>query len=152
MKKFILPSLVCILFAACGDNKETTTETVANVNPQFDAYKNNFIEELWKVYPTWASSQGYHKYDSILIVPDENSRAKELAFAKNNLDSLKTFDINGLSDNNKTDYYMIENQLKSIEWGINELKSFEWNPSDYNISGAFAEILNGSYDSLDVRL
>lgn len=153
MKKIFLPSIICIILSACGGNKKNnSTQTAADVNPQFDAYKNNFIEELWKVYPTWASSQGYHKYDSVLIVPDENSRAKELAFAKNNLDSLKTFDINGLSDNNKTDYYMIENQLHSIEWNINELKSYEWNPSEYNVCGAFAEILNGNYDSLDVRL
>lgn len=154
MKKFIFPAIACILLTACGGNKETatTSEAVANINPQFEIYKNNFIEALWKVYPTWASSQGYHKYDSILVVPDEAARIRELAFTKANLDSLKTFDINGLSDNNKTDYYMIENQLKSIEWGIKELKSYEWNPSDYNVSSAFAEILNGNYDSLDVRL
>lgn len=154
MKKFIFPAIACILITACGGNKETpqTTEVISNANPQFEIYKNNFIEALWKVYPTWASNQGYHKYDSILIVPDETSRIRELAFIKASLDSLKTFDVNGLSDNNKTDYYMIENQLKSIEWGINELKSYEWSPSDYNISSAFAEILNGSYDSLDVRL
>uniref|UniRef100_UPI00286B9C4E DUF885 domain-containing protein n=1 Tax=Flavobacterium sp. TaxID=239 RepID=UPI00286B9C4E len=28
----------------------------------------------------------------------------------------------------------------------------EWNPSEYNVCGAFAEILNGNYDSLDNRL
>ncbi|MFY9307551.1 MAG: DUF885 domain-containing protein [Bacteroidia bacterium] len=154
MKKFIFPVLAIVLLSACGGNQETaqSNSLAPNINPRFDSYKNNFIEALWKVYPTWASSQGYHKYDSILVVPDEASRAKELAFVKANLDSLKTFDINGLSDNNKTDYYMIENQLKSIEWGINELKAYEWNPADYNVSGSFAEILNGNYDSLDVRL
>ena len=122
------------------------------MNPQFDKYKEQFIENLWKIYPGWASSQGYHKYDTILVVPNDEARAKEVAFAKANLDSLKSFDVNGLNNNNKTDYYMIENQLKSTEWGINEQKSFEWNPSEYNVSGAFAEILAGNYDSLDVRL
>lgn len=154
MKKIIIPSIVCILFASCSDsNKETNkTETVVDNNPMFDNYKNNFIEELWRIYPAWASSQGFHKYDSVLVVPDDNQRKKELAFVKANLDSLKTYDIKCLSDNNKTDYYMIENQLKSIEWSINELKSYEWNPSEYNVSGIFAEMLNGNYDSLDVRL
>ena len=153
MKKVFLASIVCISIASCGgDSKTTETKTVADMNPQFDKYKEQFIENLWKIYPGWASGQGYHKYDSILIVPNKEARAKELAFAKANLDSLKSFDINGLSDNNKTDYYMIENQLKSTEWGINEMKSYEWNPSEYNVSGAFAEILAGNYDSLDVRL
>ncbi len=153
MKKIFFASIVYISIISCGSNTKTAeTKTVTDMNPAFDKYKEQFIENLWKVYPGWASSQGYHKYDSVLVVPNEASRAKEVAFAKANLDSLKSFDINGLSDNNKTDYYMIENQLKSTEWAINEQKSYEWNPSEYNVSGAFAEILNGNYDSLDVRI
>lgn len=148
----IIPlALLVILFFS---QKKQTNNSVAasDINPQFDIYKANFIEQLWAVYPLWASNQGYHKYDSILIVPNNASRADELAFSNANLDSLKTFDVTLLSDNNKTDYYMIENQLKTIIFSINELKSYEWNPSDYNVSGAFAEILIGNYDSLDVRL
>ena len=153
MKKIYLAALVCFSLVSCGgDSQKAEIKTVTDMNPQFDKYKEQFIENLWKVYPGWASSLGYHKYDSVLIVPNEAARAKELAFAKANLDSLKSFDINGLSDNNKTDFYMIENQLKSIEWSINAFKSFEWNPTEYNVSGSFAEILNGNYDSLDVRL
>jgi uncharacterized protein (DUF885 family) len=153
MKKAVSALLLCSILISCGDTKQSSdAKTAADKNPQFDTYKTNFIEELWKTYPGWASSQGYHKYDSVLIVPDDASRAKELAFAKANLDSLKTYDLASLSDNNKTDYYMIENQLKSIDWSIKEQKSFEWNPSEYNVSGSFAEMLNGNYDSLDVRL
>ena len=153
MKKIYFVIIICTAFISCGDNKNNSeTKKNPDKNQQFDTYKSNFIEALWKIYPGWASSQGYHRYDSILVIPTEASRAKELAFVGINLDSLKSYDIQSLSDNNKTDYYMIENQLKSIQWSINEQKSFEWNPSEYNVSGAFAEILNGSYDSLDVRL
>jgi uncharacterized protein (DUF885 family) len=151
MKKIIFPTIVCIVFASCSNEQNMKTKN-ADMNPQFEKYKTNFIEELWKVYPGWASSQGYHKYDSLLVIPNEASRTKELAFSKSNLDSLKTFDLAGLSDNNKTDYYMIENQLQSAIWAINEQKSYEWNPTEYNVSEAFAQILNGNYDSLDVRL
>lgn len=153
MKKILLASIVCISMASCGsDTKTEDKKSVADMNPSFEKYKEQFIENLWKVYPGWASSQGYHKYDSVLVIPNDEARAKEVAFAKANLDSLKSFDFEGLSDNNKTDYHMIENQLQSIEWAVNEQKSYEWNPSEYNVCGAFAEILNGTYDSLDVRL
>jgi hypothetical protein len=37
-------------------------------------------------------------------------------------------------------------------FNIDKLKSNEWNPAEYNVSGAFAEILNGKYDTLEVRL
>lgn len=151
MKKIILFAIIYFSIIGCG-NEQQKTPASQNIDLQFDAYKNNFVEELWKIYPGWASSQGYHKYDSVLIVPDNTSREKELAFIKANLDSLKTYDNQALSDNNKTDYHMIENQLKSAEWAINEFRSWEWNPSEYNVSGSFAEMLNGTYDSLDVRL
>lgn len=144
-----------VIAVSCGEQaaQENKGKTVSAVlDNQFDKYKENFIEELWKVYPGWASSVGYHKYDSILVVPDDASRAKELAFAKANLDSLNSYDLNSLSDNNKTDHHMIMNQLNSIIWGVNEQRSYEWNPSEYNVSGAFAEMLNNNYDSLDVRL
>lgn len=153
MKRIFFAFITCILIASCGGNTQTTeTKTASDLNPQFDKYKEEFIENLWKVYPGWASSQGYHKYDSVLVIPNEASRTKELAFAEKNFSALKSFNLDELNDNNKTDYYMIENQLKSTEWAINTQKSYEWNPSEYNVCGAFAEILNGNYDSLDVRL
>jgi len=123
-----------------------------NQDSLFDMYKKTFVEDLWKIYPSWAGSQGYHKYDSVLIVPNTESQVKELAFCSNYLATLKTFNLANLSDNNKTDYYMIENQLNATEWSINSLKANEWNPSQFNICGEFAEMLNNNYDSLPVRL
>jgi uncharacterized protein (DUF885 family) len=153
MKKIFIVCIICATAISCGDNKKDHEgKPLMNKDAQFDNYKNNFVEELWKIYPGWASSQGFHKYDSVLIIPDEASRAKELAFIKANLDSLKSYDLQSLSDNNKTDHHMMENQLRSAEWSANEFRSWEWNPSEYNVSGAFAEMLNGNYDSLDVRL
>jgi hypothetical protein len=154
MRKIVFASVIALSLIACGgsENKNEENKMVVDMNSSFDTYKTNFIENLWKVYPGWASSQGYHAYDSVLVVPNEESRQKELNFAKANLDSIKSFNLEGLSDNNKTDFYMIENQLNSIVWSINEQKSYEWNPSEYNVCGSFAELLNGNYDSLDVRL
>lgn len=150
MKKILSLFLIAIIVSC--NNEKTSETTSENQDAKFDAYKERFIEALWKQYPGWASSQGYHKYDSILIVPDDASRNNDLAFCKAQLDSLKTFDINSLSDNNKTDYHMMEDQLKSSQWYINEYKSYAWNPSDYNVCGGFAEMLANNYDSLDNRL
>jgi uncharacterized protein (DUF885 family) len=154
MKKIVIAAATCLLMASCGNNNQTNTktETMQSDDSLFDAFKQNFVEDLWKMYPSWASSQGYHKYDSLLVVPDEDSRAKEMAFCKGTAVMLKTLDLSKLSDNNKTDYYMIENQISSTEWVINSLKSYEWNPSQYNICGEFAEMLGNNYDSLDTRL
>ncbi len=150
MKKlFSLLAFACIAFAC---NSKQATNNTSNSDAKFDAYKKQFVENLWKVYPGWASSQGYHKYDTALIVPNEAERIVELNFAKANLDSLKQFNLNSLSSNNKTDYRMIENQLNSTIWSINEMKSWEWNPSEYNVCGSFSELLNGNYLPLMQRM
>ena len=151
MKKILAIVLACISIGACNNANKSNTN-MADQNAKFDTYKEHFIEALWKLNPGWASGVGYHKYDSVLIVPDEASRTAQLAFCKANLDSLKGFDMNSLSDINKTDYKMIENQLLSTGWSINEEKSYEWNPSGYNVAEGFADMLNNNYDSLDTRL
>ena len=123
-----------------------------DMNVRFDKYKENFVLALWKVYPSWASSVGYHKYDSVLVIPDDAARKNELSFCKANLDSLKKFKLAELSDANKIDYYLIENQLKYAAWGITEEKAYEWNPASYNVSEGFANMLGNDYDDLNTRL
>jgi len=151
--KLALIFCITILSSCNYDSKKTQNEiTIENKDSQFNTFKEQFVFSLWKLYPNWASSQGFHNYDSVLVIPNKEQRILELAFSRNNLDSLKNYPLTDLSNNNKTDYYMIENQLKSIEWSINNLKSYEWDPSNYNVSGAFAEILNNNYDTLPMRL
>ncbi len=143
MKNTILSISILFLLISCSPKDE---------NKVFDKYKNTFVENLWKLSPDWASSQGYHKYDNVLIVPNIEYRESQLLFIKQNLDSLKKYPVNDLNNNNKTDLYIIKNQLESMDFYINEYKSYQWNPSEYNVCGAFAEILNGDYDSLENRL
>ncbi|MES2761648.1 MAG: DUF885 domain-containing protein [Bacteroidota bacterium] len=151
MQKLIYALTITTILASCGGEGHKT-EAPVNKDAAFNNYKERFIEALWKQYPGWASNQGYHNYDSVLVIPNDAARTSDLAFCKANLDSLRSYDLNTLSDNNKTDYYMIEGQLKSAQWYINEYKAFEWNPSDYNVCGGFAEMLANNYDSLDTRL
>jgi uncharacterized protein (DUF885 family) len=142
---------IALLIISCNPSsknkimKDTTDD-------KFNAFKETFIGDLWKIYPAWATNQGYHKYDSVLEVPDANSRTNELAFCKRYLDTLKTFQIDSLNANNRTDYKMIENQLKSAEWYNTTFRAWEWDPSAYNIASAFDDILSGNYAPLNDRM
>lgn len=151
MKKIFQTILVSILFS-CQNTPQSNDKYEADANPRFESYREKFIESLWQLYPGWASSVGYHRYDSVLILPNQGQREKEILFMTANLDSLQHFQIDNLSDNNKTDLSMIRDFLNASIWGIDTLKSFEWDPSIYNICGGFAEMLNNNYDSLDTRL
>jgi len=150
MKKTAI--ILCLLAALFYSAAINAKNIMPDVNTKFDAYKERFVLDLWKTYPAWASSLGYHAYDSALVVTDAAELQKELKFCQDELDSLKGFDLALLTDVNKTDYHLIENQLKSAEWGIEEQKSYEWDPSSYNVSGSFADMLGNDYDKLDTRL
>ncbi|MBE8724697.1 DUF885 domain-containing protein [Flavobacterium hungaricum] len=150
MKKLCVPFFAIFLLVSCNKNAKSAEDL--DLNKKFDGYKDQFVNSLWKTYPGWASGVGFHKYDSILLVPNSEEDQKQLDFANAQLDSLKAYSIDNLSNKNKTDYYMIKNQLDGIIFSIKELKSSQWNPAEYNVCGAFAELLNGNYDSLEVRL
>src|SRR5689334_21717209 len=132
MKKSAGVLLIAIaLFSCAGDKKKEMNSSEYN-DSTFTNYKEAFVLRLWKMYPVWASSVGYHNCDSILYVPDEAQRKSELDFVNGELDSIKHFKPEKLNDNNRTDYYLIENQLRATAWGITDMKSYEWDPSSYN--------------------
>jgi uncharacterized protein (DUF885 family) len=149
MKKITLILTIIISFATATAQK---AKQITNSNTIFNTYKEKFVLALWKQYPSWASSQGFHAYDSILVVPNEADRKSSIAFCTQQLDALKKFDVNTLSDNNKMDYKMMEAELQSRKWYATDFKSYEWNPSNYNICGDFAEMLANNYDSINTRL
>ncbi len=124
-----------------------TTQSAA-----FRAYEDHFIDALWKTYPDWATEMGYHAYDSVLLIPDTAGQQAELAFIKQQEDSLQQYDTSKLGDALLIDYHLIKNRLASSKWDIEQQKSGEWDPSDYNVSNTFAFILNESYAPLDTRL
>ncbi|MBF4464471.1 DUF885 domain-containing protein [Flavobacterium sp. LC2016-12] len=150
MKKlFVSIFAISLLFSCNKSNKNITDKAL---DQKFDRYKDGFVTSLWKISPNWASSAGYHKLDSVLTIPDGNQKKIVLDFVNAQLDSLKKFNIDELSDNNKTDFHLIKNELESDIFSITELKSGEWDPSSYNVCGYFAEILNGNYETPEVRL
>lgn len=144
-------ALACLLFSSC-DNRRVKGTATDDTNTHFDAYKERLVENLWVLYPEWASSVGYHRYDSVLTIPDTTDRARKIAFWKAQQDSLQQFDPEQLTDNNRTDYLILDNRAKSYLWYLTGLKTYEWDPSDYNVSSVFAKMLNDNYDSLDNRL
>lgn len=123
-----------------------------NSNTSFDSYKKAFINRLWKIYPDWATNVGYHKYDSMLYVPNGEQRKIELNFYTSELEKLQAFSYNTLSDANKIDFKILKDFYNYGLWQINQYKSWQWNPADYNIGSSFSIILSENYAPLKKRL
>ncbi len=152
MNKIIIPLLLAAaFFTGCKKDGSVGPETTKD-DAAFTVYEGAFLDALWKHEPDWATSVGYHKYDSLLYAPSNKTRDKMLDFDKVQLDSLDHYPVEKLSQDNRIDYYIIQNQLQYSQWQITTLKQYMWDPSQYNVIGSFATILNEHYAPLDKRL
>ncbi|WP_317173724.1 DUF885 domain-containing protein [Mucilaginibacter rigui] len=152
IKKILLMALYVAAFTACKKDGQSMQDESLKDDAAFLRYEDHFLEELWKNNPDWATSVGYHKYDSLLVVPTDKARDQSIKFAKVQLDSLSRYPEGTLSDANKIDHHMIKNQMESIQWNLEQLKAYQWDPSSYNVIGTFASILNEHYAPLTQRL
>lgn len=153
IKKLLYTAVIIVTaFTGCKKDSSSVGPLLAKDDGAFAVYENSFLEALWKLNPDWATSVGYHKYDSLLVIPNDQSRDKMISFTKVQADSLSRFDVNTLSNANKIDYHLMQNQLEYIQWDIQQLRAYQWNPASYNVIGTFAYILNEHYAPLAKRL
>jgi uncharacterized protein (DUF885 family) len=138
--------------AGCQSRPDADATQTSAADLGFDRYKERFIDSLWYYNPGWATSQGFHKYDAVLVLPTAARRQVENAAAARGLKELRGFAFDKLSAHNQTDYLMMAGQLRSTGWYNDTLRSWAWNPAQYNISEPVAEILNGRYQPLAQRL
>ncbi len=149
--KFLYLPLLILALAGCSQADKAATATTGP-DARFDAFKNQFIEALWRQNPGYASGQGYHKYDSLLVIPNAAQRQSDAAFTQKYLAALSTFGLDSLSPNNQIDLRLLRNELRAQRWYADTLRSWQWDPSNYNLGGAVGDLLNGRHYPLDRRL
>ena len=130
-------SCLCLMITvACNNtNQEQSTKPEGDINASFKDFQPRFLDAYWKANPSSAIYVGYGKYYDELIIPDSNAFMNSINFSKQWLDSLYAFKYNDLSDDNKIDYNIIQNQLQSNIWYIDTFKSQQRDPSAYNLGG-----------------
>ena len=90
--------------------------------------------------------------DGYLDIPNQASRDKTLAFVKQQQMAMAEFDPQSLSANELIDYKLLSNLVDSMQWEITRFKGWQWDPSNYNVAGGFAQIINEDFAPLDERL
>ena len=150
MKLRYLPLLALTLAGCSQADKSKTAATDSDA--RFDIFKGQFIEALWRQNPDYASSQGYHRYDSLLVIPNAAQRQSDDAFTRKYLAALGTFGPDSLSPNNQIDLRLLRNELRAERWYADTLKTWQWNPAGYNLGASVGDLLAGRHFRLDRRL
>ncbi|MBY6223883.1 DUF885 domain-containing protein [Ferrimonas balearica] len=156
MRTTLFAGLAVLGLSACQTPEPVAVEPAPCLaecqSAQFQQLSNQLIDDLWRLSPTWALYSGVYDYADQLVVPDEASRQRQLAFVAKWRQALSAYDDQPLSATARTDKALLDNLLDSMEWQVSRFKAWQWNPAQYNVAGPFARLMNEEYADLDTRL
>ncbi len=152
MKHRYLPLLGLALALPACHSADKPTAARPGPDARFETFKTRFIADLWREDPGFASSQGYHKYDSLLVIPDSLQRRRAAVFGEKNLNALAAFPFDSLGPGNRIDHRLLANYLRASRWQDDTLRSWQWNPAAYNLGAGIGDLLNGRHFRLERRL
>ncbi|MBC7629254.1 DUF885 domain-containing protein [Ferruginibacter sp.] len=153
MRHHLFSITICsLLFFCCNHHPSATNAATNSSDINFNDLQTRFLDAYWKENPSAAIAAGYGKYYERLVIPDSAAFAATVAFSKAWLDTLQHVGYNQLSDDNKINYAIVQNQLQSAIWYTDTFKIQQWNPSDYNLGGECYNILTQNYAPLTQRL
>jgi len=125
----------------------------ADVNADFQQkFGDTFLEAYWRMNPDAAIVAGYYKVAGELVVPDARSRDEQHQFLKEWLSKLHAVKPESLDAASRSDWVLLDNQLRMELWQLDEQRAWQWSPDTYNVANSFALLLNTEYAPLDQRL
>jgi uncharacterized protein (DUF885 family) len=134
------------------------TGTVANSNTTgssgWNQLADRFFDDFFKLNPTQATAAGFHQFDSDLEDPSRQGIQNQIAFARSYLNRLSAFDSKSLSIEERQDYELLLNNLKSTLLELEDIRDWEKNPDHYSselTQSAFA-IMSRKFAAPEKRL
>jgi len=115
-------------------------------------FGDKFLAAYWELNPDYAISVGFYRVADRLLVPDDASRAAELAFVDRWQTRLRRIKPEMLNDSNRADWVLLDNEFEGTRWALTQQRSWAWNPANYNVAEPFAVLMNTEYAPLEQRL
>ncbi len=97
----------------------------------FDALATRYVREFPEHHPVSATLLGDHRFDQQVDAVSEAQRAAERAFCEEFLTALIAIPHDQLSRKRQVDARLLEHNLRSTLWHLNELQEWAWNPLQY---------------------
>lgn len=116
------------------------------------SFGSKFMDQYWRLHPDDAVVAGYYQVAAVQEVPDARERAELHRFLSASLERLRSIDAAALDPATRADRAVLDLQLRSELWDLDELRSWEWNPSLYNIAQPLDLLLHTEYAPLEQRL
>jgi uncharacterized protein (DUF885 family) len=118
----------------------------------FEQLAKQYVEDLLKLNPEFATALGDHRYDGRLDDYSLEGVERNLQLEKDYLQRLSAIDPAALNEINGIDYEIMRAQIEGSIFTIEVLREHEWNPMRYNLGGAIYGLLAREFAPLDQRL
>ncbi|HEY4053708.1 MAG TPA: DUF885 domain-containing protein [Terriglobales bacterium] len=132
MKTHLLAVLMLLTFNTLVAQTGTTANSKNMGNSGWNELVDHFFDDFFKLNPTQATAAGFHLHDSELEDYSRQGIENQIAFAKNYLDKVNAFDSKSLSLEERQDYQLLVNNLKSTLLELEDIRSWEKNPDHYS--------------------
>jgi uncharacterized protein (DUF885 family) len=123
-----------------------------SADQQFEQLARQYVDDLLKLNPEFATSLGEHRYDAQL---DDYSLAgveRNLQLEKDYLQRVAGIDPASLSEINAIDHEILRSRIERSIFALEVLREYEWNPMRYNVGGAIYGLLAREFAPLPERL
>ena len=141
-------ALVCLVISgvsipACRSSSDRTAPAPASGDASFDVVSHEYLEDLYRRSPTWATYLGIHRYDDRLEDYSHRAVIDAIAAARSSRNRLTAIDPQRLSADKHLDYEQllraIDSRLLTLEVG----RPWATGPDSYS-SGLTRSIENTS--------
>jgi uncharacterized protein (DUF885 family) len=153
-----MKALLILLFAlstlSLTTAQTSSTHSASQPNSAWNQLVDRFFDDYYKLNPSEATTAGFHQYDSDFEDYSRKGVDAKIAFAKNYLAQLTSFDGSALTLEERQDYALLTNDLKGILLELEDIRSWEKDPDNYSsglTSSAFG-IMSRTFAPPDVRL
>jgi uncharacterized protein (DUF885 family) len=131
MKAWLLLLLTLVTTHAMLGQSETA-DSKSPASAEWNKLVDSYFNEYFRLNPTQATATGFHQHDSDLEDYSRKGVDDQIALAKQYLDKLGHFDDKALSLEERQDYELVTNSLKSTLLEEEDIRGWEKNPDRYS--------------------
>jgi uncharacterized protein (DUF885 family) len=135
----------------CG---ESGGGTAGEADKTFASLAAKWLDGYAKTRPAGATQLGDHRFDAEIDDVSATGRAAKTALIKETRDALVALDRSKLSRDNQVDAAMLDEQLESETFSLDELQDWAWDPINYSglAGGALYSLMAREFAPLPERL
>ena len=123
-----------------------------NEDLRFEAFAREYLDKLLEKNPELATSLGEHRYDDRLSDYTQAGIQAQVQFQRQSIERLGQIEVSKLSAVNRIDFGILQSQIQSTLFQLENLREQEWNPLFYKVGDSIYGLTAREFAPLKDRL